>query len=125
MRQPVRWEYPVRGVPVVCGRANRAVGRPIGPPNNPGAKPDPVPQPVVCFRLSTLSTGPLVVQQTGRLNVVFCVRRDKARIFSGCKSRPATQSLQPVAIGAAVEVTKPQEPSMQRVALATPRAGRP
>src|SRR4051812_36058498 len=27
--------------------------------------------------------------------VVFCVRREKARIFSGCKSRPATQSLQP------------------------------
>ena len=46
-------------------------------------------------------------------------------IFSGCKSHPATRSLQPVAIGAAVEVTKPPEPSMQRVAQATPRAGRP
>jgi hypothetical protein len=55
----------------------------------------------------------------------FCVRREKARIFSGCNSRPATQSLQPEAIGAAVEVTKPPKPSMERVAMATPRAGRP
>jgi len=46
-------------------------------------------------------------------------------IFSGCNSRPATGSLQPVAIGAAVEATRPPEPSMQRVAQATPRAGRP
>jgi hypothetical protein len=53
------------------------------------------------------------------------VRREKAWISSGCNSRPATWSLQPEAIGAAVEVTRPPEPSMQRVALATPRAGRP
>ncbi len=33
--------------------------------------------------------------------------------FSGCNSHPATGSLQPVAIGAAVEVTKPSEPSRQ------------
>ncbi len=32
-------------------------------------------------------------------------------IFRGCNSHPATGSLQPVAIGAAVEVTKPSEPS--------------
>jgi hypothetical protein len=51
-------------------------------------------------------------------HVRFCVRRGKARIFSGCNSRPATRSLQPVALGAAVEVTKPPEPSI-------PRAGRP
>ena len=51
------------------------------------------------------------------LRAYFCVRREKASIFSGCKSHPATQSLQPVAIGAAVEVTKPPKPSMQRVAL--------
>ncbi len=36
----------------------------------------------------------------------FCVRRDKALIVSGCDSRPATGSLQPVAIGAVTEVTK-------------------
>ncbi len=30
------------------------------------------------------------------LSVVFCVRRGKAWIFSGCNSRPATGSLQPV-----------------------------
>src|SRR3954469_18351099 len=59
------------------------------------------------------------------LRAYFRVRCGKVRIFSGCKSRPATQSLQPVAIGAAVEVTKPPKPPMQRVALATPRAGRP
>jgi predicted site-specific integrase-resolvase len=53
-------------------------------------------------------------------HVRFCVRREKARIFSGCNSRPATQSLQPVAIGAAVEVTKPPKPSMQRVASGDP-----
>ena len=34
-------------------------------------------------------------------------------VFSGCNSHPATGSLQPVAIGAAVEVTKPSEPSRQ------------
>ena len=34
-------------------------------------------------------------------------------IVSGCNSHPATGSLQPVAIGAAVEVTKPSEPSRQ------------
>ena len=32
-------------------------------------------------------------------------------IVSGCNSHPATRSFQPVAIGAAVEVTKPSEPS--------------
>ena len=47
----------------------------------------------------------------------FDVRRGKAWIFSGCNSRPATGSLQPVAIGAAVEVTILPKPSMERVAL--------
>ena len=37
----------------------------------------------------------------------------KVLVFSGCNSHPATGSLQPVAIGAAVEVTKPSEPSRQ------------
>ena len=40
-------------------------------------------------------------------------RRVKVLVFSGCKSRPATGSLQPGAIGAMVEVTKPSEPSRQ------------
>ena len=41
------------------------------------------------------------------------VRREpcKVLIFSGCNSHPATGSLQPVATGAAVEETKPPEPS--------------
>ena len=52
----------------------------------------------------------------GRLRGVgLGVRRDPCQvlIFSGCNSHPATGSLQPVAIGAAVEVTKPSEPSRQ------------
>jgi hypothetical protein len=40
----------------------------------------------------------------------FIVRREKALDFSGCKSRPGTGSLHPVAIGAAVEVTKLLKP---------------
>jgi hypothetical protein len=38
---------------------------------------------------------------------------------------PGNWSLQPVAIGAAAEVTKPSKPSRQRAALAARRAGRP
>ena len=45
------------------------------------------------------------------------VRREKVLVFSGCNSHPATGSLQPVAIGAAVEVTKPSEPSRQMCRL--------
>jgi hypothetical protein len=43
------------------------------------------------------------------------VRREpcKVLIFSGCNSHPVTGSLQPVAIGATVEETKPSEPSRQ------------
>src|SRR4051794_15325552 len=61
----------------------------------------------------------------GHGGVPIAVRRGKARIFSGCNSRPDNWSLHPVAIGAAVEATKPSEPSRQRAALAAPRAGRP
>jgi hypothetical protein len=60
-----------------------------------------------------------------RDGVPIAVRREKARIFSGCKSRPDNWSLHPVAIGAAAEVTKPSKPSRQRAALAARRAGRP
>ena len=41
------------------------------------------------------------------------VRREKVLVSSGCNSHPATGSLHPVAIGAAVEVTKSSEPSRQ------------
>jgi hypothetical protein len=41
------------------------------------------------------------------------VRPGKVLVFSGCNSHPATGSLQPVAIGATVEVTKPSEPTRQ------------
>jgi hypothetical protein len=40
------------------------------------------------------------------------VRCGKVVVFSGCKSRPGTGSLHPVAIEAAVEVTKPLKPSI-------------
>jgi len=45
------------------------------------------------------------------------VRRVKVLVFSGCKSRLATGSLRPGAIGAAVEVTKPSKPSRQMCRL--------
>ena len=47
--------------------------------------------------------------------VELCVRRGPCQvlIFSGCNYRPATGSLQPLAIGATVEETKPSEPSRQ------------
>jgi hypothetical protein len=44
------------------------------------------------------------------------VRREKALDFSGCKSRPGTGSLHPVAIETIVEATKLSELSMERVA---------
>ena len=48
------------------------------------------------------------------------------RCASSAGVNPARQlSFQPVAIGAAVEVTTLSEPSMERVVLATPRADRP
>ena len=37
--------------------------------------------------------------------------------FQWVRIPPGNWSLQPVAIGAAVEVTKPSEPSMERIAL--------
>ena len=41
----------------------------------------------------------------------LCAVNREVLVFSGCNSHLATGSLQPVAIGAAVEVTKPSEPS--------------
>ena len=42
------------------------------------------------------------------------VRREKAPDFSGCKSRPGTDSLHPVAIETTAEITELSELSMQR-----------
>jgi hypothetical protein len=47
------------------------------------------------------------------------VRREKALVYSGWKSRPGAGSFRPVTIEAVVEVTKPLKPSVQRVAKAT------
>jgi glycogen operon protein len=47
------------------------------------------------------------------------VRREKALVHSGWKSRPGAGSFRPVTIEAVVEVTKPLKPSVQRVAMAT------
>jgi len=44
------------------------------------------------------------------------VRREKALVHSGWKSRPGAGSFRPVTIEAAVEVTKPLKPSVKRVA---------
>src|SRR4051812_29683301 len=53
-------------------------------------------------------------------------RRGKVRVIPVGASPPRlTQSLQPEAIGAAAEVTKPPKPPRQRAALAVRRAGRP
>src|SRR5689334_2024141 len=53
------------------------------------------------------------------------VRRGNALVHSGYKSHPGTGSLRPVAIEATVEVTKPSEPSVKRVAWRLgERAGR-
>lgn len=53
------------------------------------------------------------------------VRREKAAIFQRVQIPSGDGSLQPEAIGAAVEVTKLPKPSMQRAALAAPRSDRP
>jgi hypothetical protein len=46
----------------------------------------------------------------GSNNFRIDVRREKALVHSGEKSRPGTGSLHPVAIRAVVEVTKPLKP---------------
>ena len=47
------------------------------------------------------------------------VRRAKALVHSGWKCRPGAGSFRPVTIEAAVEATKPLEPSVKKVAKAT------
>ena len=61
-----------------------------------------------------LSKGGSHAEKRGTGKTGDIVRRAKARIFSGYNSRPATGSLQPVAVGATVEVTKLSKPSMER-----------
>ena len=46
------------------------------------------------------------VEQGGFPNGMVRVRRERRLVHSGCKSHPGTGSFRPVAIGAAVEVTK-------------------
>jgi hypothetical protein len=72
-----------------------------------------------------LATGQVDVKEAGTVQVSLtagsipgaegrklgCAVNREVLIFSKCKSCPATGSLQPVAIGAAVEETKPSEPS--------------
>ena len=50
-------------------------------------------------------------------NILYVVCRVKAGDLSGCDSRPANWSLQPVAIGAIEEVTNRLKPSTHTVAL--------
>ena len=46
-------------------------------------------------------------------NEMVRVRRERRLVHSGCKSHPGTGSFRPVAIGAAVEVTKPLKPPVE------------
>jgi hypothetical protein len=52
-------------------------------------------------------------------NSVIRVRREKVMVHSGSQTRPGTGSLQPVAIRAAVEATRPLKPLVQKVVKAT------
>jgi hypothetical protein len=45
------------------------------------------------------------------------VRREKVLVIQRVQAPPGNWSLQPEAIGATVEVTKPSEPSMERIAF--------
>ncbi len=57
-------------------------------------------------------------------NEMVRVRREKALVSSGRQSRPETGSLHPVGIESVLEATKPLKPSMERIAVAIPRACR-
>ena len=57
-----------------------------------------------------IASGPIALKTLNELYRDFSVRREKALVHSGKKTRPGTGSLHPVAIGAAVEVTKPPKP---------------
>ena len=58
----------------------------------------------------SVGAGVLARASWRRFTQHFSVRREKALVHSGKKTRPGTGSLHPVAIGAAVEVTKPPKP---------------
>src|SRR5262249_57510621 len=59
-------------------------------------------------------------------NETDVARREKVRVIPvGASPTRLTQSLQPEAIGAAAEVTKPPKPPRQRAATAARGAGRP
>jgi hypothetical protein len=60
-----------------------------------------------------------------RDGVRIAVRRAKARICSGCDSRPDNCSLHPLAIGAAAAVTRLSNPSGQRARAAPPKRTEP
>jgi hypothetical protein len=47
------------------------------------------------------------------VNEMVRVRRERRLVHSGCKSHPGTGSFRPVAIGAAVEVTKLLKPPVE------------
>ncbi len=61
--------------------------------------------------------GPPWLSLRGSRNTVFTgmirVRRERRLVHSGCESHPGTGSFRPVAIGAAVEVTKPLKPPVE------------
>ncbi len=57
-----------------------------------------------------------VLEESGpknEFNGMVRVRRERRLVHSGCKSHPGTGSFRPVAIGAAVEVTKLLKPPVE------------
>ena len=68
-----------------------------------------------CSRISN-SPQSVGVRQHGCCNQAISVRRERRWSTAGEKTRPGTGSLHPVAIGAAVEATKPLKPLVERVA---------
>ena len=59
-----------------------------------------------------LGSNPRTARKVGFTEMVR-VRRERRLVHSGCKSHPGTGSFRPVAIGAAVEVTKPLKPPVE------------
>ena len=84
-----------------------------GPParrTEGGLKPMRIPTASRLVQDNAMNRPPSLGREKG--TPLMCAVK-KVLVSSGCNSHPATGSLQPVAIGAAVEVTKPSEPSRQ------------
>ena len=59
-----------------------------------------------------METSPVASREVGFTGMIR-VRRERRLVHSGCKSHPGAGSFRPVAIGAAVEVTKLLKPPVE------------